>query len=107
MTKKTTKTTNANGMFSPKDSIKSIGSSRKSANKKSSMYSSRSNLKNSPRVFAQSPRVFTQSPRVFAQSPVATINSPVSKGLGGIKKIMSDKKSPTAKVAMSLYKNYF
>ena len=100
MTKKTTKTTNANGMFSPKDSIKSIGSSRKSANKKSSMCSSRSNSKNSPRVFAQ-------YPRVFAQSPVATINSPVSKGLGGIKKIMSEKKSPTAKVAMSLYKNYF
>jgi hypothetical protein len=100
MTKKTTKTTNANGMFSPKDSMKSIGSSRKSANKKSSMYSSRSNSKNSPRVFAQ-------SPRVFAQSPVAVINSPVSKGLGGIKKIMSEKKSPTAKAAMSLYKNYF
>ncbi len=98
MTKKTTKTTNTNGMFSP---IKSIGSSRKSANKKSSMYSSRSKSKNSPRVFVQ-------SPRVFAQSPMATINSPVStKGLGGIKKIMSDKKSPTAKVAMSLYKNYF
>lgn len=95
MTKKTTKTTNGNGMFSPKESIKSIGSSRQSTNKKSSMYSSRSNSKNSPRV--------------FAQSPVAGLQSPISsKGLNWMKKIMSDKKSPTAaKTAMSLYKNYF
>jgi len=102
MTKKTTKTnTNQNGnLFSPKESIKSIGSSRKSTGKKSSMYSSRSNSKNSPRVFTH------------IQSPVASIQSPISKGLATIKKIASDKKSPNAKItaqtaATSLYKNYF
>jgi hypothetical protein len=94
MTKKTTKTTNSNGIFSPKESIKSMGGSRKSTNKKSSIYSSRSNSKNSPRV--------------FGQSPVAGMQSPVSpNGLNGMRKIITDKKSPTAKTAISLYKNYF
>ena len=99
MTKKKTKmSTNPNGISSPKDSLKSIGSSRKSTVKKSNLYSSRFNSKSSPRV--------------FALSPVASMQSSTSKGLGSKKVVMNDKKSPTAKgwsqaAAMTLYNNYF
>lgn len=102
MTKKTTKTNNnQNGMlFFPKESVKSIGSSRRSTGKKSSLANSRSNSKNSPRVFGS------------IQSPVASTQSPISRGLAGIKKIASEKKSANPKItpqtaSTALYKNYF
>lgn len=93
MTKKTTKTSTNGGMFSPKESIKSIGSSRRSNGKKSSVYNSRSNSKNSPRV--------------FGQSPGGSMQSPISRGLASARKLASDKKSPSARVVVPLHNNYF